>query len=126
MQRLDCVGMDEHLRAVSRVYGPETWEVYELLDRSLDPRGPDALLTLAGEHLTADVVGTEWREHLEERTQPVSRDLLRLARLRRDRQRIVEAAGEEIYRHIESNLHWGVFQFLGTLLPTVYVLRKPG
>ena len=30
----------------------------------------------------------------------------------------------DIYRHIESNLHWLVFQFLGKLLPIVYVLRK--
>jgi hypothetical protein len=37
----------------------------------------------------------------------------------------VEAAGEEIYGHIEANLHWGVHQFLGKLLPTVYLLRKP-
>ena len=35
------------LLAVARVYGPETWEVYELLDRSLDPRGPDAMLDAA-------------------------------------------------------------------------------
>jgi SAM-dependent methyltransferase len=259
---------------VSRVYGPETWDVYELLDRSLDPRGPDALLELATERLTPasvvldvgcrdashlielvratgargvgidplgrfveraraavaeasldgrvrivqagmqdipypdgsfdlvwcrdvievvealeiaieevarviragghmlvftvfatdrlepreaallaqnlavlpanlaearveglfsraglavvlkEAVGTEWREHAEERTQPVSRALLRLARLRRQRERIVEDAGEEIYGHIEANLHWEVWQFLGKLLPTIYLLRK--
>jgi SAM-dependent methyltransferase len=266
--------MDDHLRAVSRVYGPETWDVYELLDRSLDPRGPDVMLALATEHLTPtsvvldvgcrdashliqlvratgangvgidplgrfvdrareavaeagldariqivqgvmedipwpagsfdlvwcrdvievvealepaiaevarvlrpgghvvvftvfatdrlepkeaallaqnlavvptnldedmvegafgraglavarkDAIGTEWREYAEERTRPASQDLLRLARLRRRRDRIVQDAGEEIYGHIESNLHWLVYQFLGKLLPTVYVLRK--
>ncbi len=267
--------MDDHLRAVSRVYGPETWDVYELLDRSLNPRGPEAMLTLAAERLTPasvvldvgcrdgshliqlvratgargvgidptrrllerareavvgagldgriqiveaamlsipfpeasfdlvwcrdlievvedldagfaelervlrpgghvivytvfatdrlepkeaaslfgqslalvpanlveenveaafsraglaidlkDVIGTEWREHAEERTQPVSRDLLRLARLRRRRDAIVEQAGEDIYAHVESNLHWLVYVLLGKLLPTVYVLRK--
>jgi SAM-dependent methyltransferase len=266
--------MDDHLRSVSRVYGPETWDVYDLLDRSLDPRGPEVMLALAIERLTPasvvldvgcrdashlmqlvratgasgvgidplgrfveqareavaeasldtriqivqavmqdipwpdgsfglvwcrdvievvealepaitevarvlqpgghvilftvfatdrlepkeaallaqnlavvpanlveerveaafsraglavalkDVIGTEWREHSEERTRPVSRDLLRLARLRRRRDRIVEEAGEEIYGHIESNLHWLVYQFLGKLLPTTYVLRK--
>jgi len=265
----------DHLRAVSRVYGPETWDVYELLDRSLDPRSPEAMLALAVERVTPgsvvldvgcrhashlielvratgasgvgidpvsrfveearravreaalddrvrivegvmqdipypdasfdlawcrdvievveglepaiaeiarvlrpgghlivytvfatdrlepkeadllfgqslaivpanlveenveaafrrarlgvvvkDVVGTEWREYAEERTRPVSRDVLRLARLRRQRHRIVEHAGEEIYGHIESNLHWLVYQFLGKLLPTIYVLRK--
>jgi len=71
-----------------------------------------------------DFVGTEWREHAEERTQPASRALLRLARLRRLRERIVEEAGEEIYGHVESSLHWFVFLFLGKLAPIVYVLRK--
>ena len=266
----------EHLQAVARVYGPETWEVYDLLDRSLDPRGPETLLALAAEHLSdsarvldvgcrdashlieliratgaagagtepvprllerarvavaeaglqeriqlvagviqslpwpvgsfdlvwcrdvieivedlaagiaeiarvlrprghaliytvlatdrlepreramlfdqnltlvpenlaeetvegafsaaglevilEDVIGTEWREHAEERTRPVSRDLLRLARLRRQRDRIVRDADEEIYGHIESNLHWLVYQFLGKLKPTIYLLQKP-
>lgn len=266
---------DDHLRAIDRVYGPETWDVYQLLDRSLDPRGPDAMLALATARLNADsvvvdvgcrdashliemvratgatgvgiepvsrlaeearvavaraeldaririvaatmkempypdasfdlvwcrdvleivadldagvaemtrvlrpgghavvytvfvtdrlepkeaslllgqnlalvpanlveenveaafdqagltvalkdVVATEWREYAEERTQPVSRDLLRLARLRRQREAIVEQAGEEIYGHIESNLHWLVYVFLGKLLPTIYVLRR--
>jgi SAM-dependent methyltransferase len=71
-----------------------------------------------------DVIGTDWREYAEQRTQPVSRDLMRLARLRRQRDRIIELAGEEIYGHIESNLQWSVYQFLGKLLPTVYVLSK--
>jgi SAM-dependent methyltransferase len=268
---------DDHLGAVSRVYGPETWDVYDLLDRSLDPRGPETMLALATERLTPaavvldvgcrdashlielvratgasgvgidplrrfverarhavgeagldariqiaegvmqeipwpdasfdlvwcrdvlevveeleggvaeiarvlrpgghlvvftvfaterlepkeaalllgqslsvvpanlveenveaaftragltivleDAIGTEWREHGEERTQPASRDLLRLARLRRQRDRIVEDAGEEIYGHVESTLHWLVYQFLGKLRPTIYVLRKTG
>jgi SAM-dependent methyltransferase len=266
--------MDDHLRAVSRVYGPETWDVYELLDRSLDPRGPDVMLALAAERLTRtsvvldvgcrdashliqlvrstgangvgidplgrfvdrareavgeagldgriqivqgvmqdipwpdgsfdlvwcrdvievvealepalaevarvlrpgghvvvftvfatdrlepaeagllaqnlavvpanldedmvegafgraglavalkEAIGTEWREYAEERTRPASQDLLRLARLRRRRDLIIQDAGEEIYGHIESNLHWLVYQFLGKLLPTIYVLRK--
>lgn len=71
-----------------------------------------------------DVIGTEWREYAEERHQPVSRALLRLARLRRQRERIVAGHGEDIYRHIEANLHWEVFQFLGKLEPVVYLLRR--
>ena len=265
----------DYLRAISRVYGPESWEIYDRLDGSLDPRGPDTLLALAVERMTAasvvldvgcrdashlielvratgssgvgldpvsrlveraraavseahldgrvqiiegvtqdipfpdssfdlvwcrdvieivqdlesgiaeivrvlrpgghlivftvfasdrlepkeaellfggnlalvrvnldethvehvfdraglavtvkDVVGTEWREYAEERTHPASRDLLRLARLRRQRDQIIEQAGEDIYRHVESNLHWLVYQFLGKLVPTLYVLRK--
>ena len=41
----------DHLQAVSPVYGPETWEVYDLLDQSLDPRGPETMLALAVERL---------------------------------------------------------------------------
>ena len=266
----------DHLGAVARVYGPETWEVYHLLDQSLDPRGPESMQALVAAHLTGesrildvgcrdaahlielvrssgasgvgldpvsrlverareavrtaelddrievlegvmqriplpddsfdlvwcrdvievvedldlgiaemarvlrpgghlivftvlaterlepneaqmllgqnlaivaanlveanvetafraarltivarDEIGTEWREYAEERSQVVSRSLLRLARLRRQRDKLIEKAGPDIYAHIESNLHWEVFQFLGKLLPTVYLLKKP-
>lgn len=71
-----------------------------------------------------DEIGTEWREYAEERSRPASLALLRLARLRRERDRVIEQAGEAIYGHIESNLHWLVYQFLGKLLPTIYVLGK--
>jgi cyclopropane fatty-acyl-phospholipid synthase-like methyltransferase len=70
-----------------------------------------------------DVIGTEWREYAEERTQPVSRALLRLARLRRTREAVVAAHGEDVYQHVEANLHWEVYQFLGKLRATVYVLK---
>ena len=267
---------NDHLQSVSRVYGPETWEVYDLLDQSLDPRGPETMLALGIERLTPasrvldvgcrdashlielvrasgatgvgldpvsrlveqarktvdaaglsdrvevvegvmqhipfldssfdvvwcrdvievvdelgagiaevarvlrpgghlivftvlatdrlepketqmllgqslavvpgnlveenvegafhgaglaivlkDEIRTEWREYAEEQSHPASQALLRLARLRRQRERIVEQAGKDIYGHIEANLHWLVYQFLGKLVPTIYVLRKP-
>jgi len=78
----------------------------------------------AGLQLTAThAIGTEWREWEEERSRPVSTALLRLARLRRDHSRFVAAHGEEIVAHVEANLHWEAYQFLGKLLPIVYVLR---
>ena len=73
---------------------------------------------------SVNVIGTEWREYLEERSRPVSRSLLRLARLRRQRDEIIGEHGQEVYEHIEANLHWEVFQFLGKLVPLVYVLRS--
>jgi SAM-dependent methyltransferase len=71
-------------------------------------------------------LGTEWREHSEERSQPVSKSLLHLARLRRQRDAVIAAHGEDIYQHIEANLHWELFQFLGKLLQVVYVVQKRG
>jgi SAM-dependent methyltransferase len=71
-----------------------------------------------------DPIGTEYKEYNEERTQPGSRTLLRIARLRRLRRSLIESHGEDIYNHVEANLHWELFQFLGKLQPTVYVLRR--
>jgi ubiquinone/menaquinone biosynthesis C-methylase UbiE len=70
-----------------------------------------------------DVIGTEFKEYTEERTRPGSRTLLRIARLRRLRKSLRQSHGEDIYNHVEANLHWELFQFLGKLQPTVYVLR---
>lgn len=71
-----------------------------------------------------DVIGTEWREHEEERAQLVSRDLLRLARLRRRRAEIVEEFGQELYDAAEASLQWMTYQFLGKLQPTMYLLKR--
>jgi SAM-dependent methyltransferase len=70
-----------------------------------------------------DVIGTEWREYAEERTQPVSRALLHLARLRRQRDSVIASHGEDIYRHVEANLHWEALQLLGKLRSIVYLLQ---
>jgi len=69
-------------------------------------------------------ISTEWREYLEERRQPASKALLRLARLRRQRDDIVNWRGQEIYDHLEANLHHEVFLFLGKLEPVIHVLHK--
>jgi SAM-dependent methyltransferase len=69
------------------------------------------------------VVGSQWREWAEERTQPVSQALLRLSRLRRQRDEIVAERGRDLYEHIEANLHWLVYQFLGKFEPVIHVLQ---
>jgi ubiquinone/menaquinone biosynthesis C-methylase UbiE len=48
------MGHDDHLDRLARVYSPHGRELKEVLDRSLDPRGPEMLLEAAGEHLTPD------------------------------------------------------------------------
>ncbi len=70
-----------------------------------------------------DVIGTEWREYEEERDRPVSRALLRLARLRRRRGEVVEHYGRERYELAEASLHWLSYQLLGKLQPTLYILK---
>jgi hypothetical protein len=72
-----------------------------------------------------DEIGTEFREYDEERTQPVSENLLRLARLRRRREEIIQRFGEDRYRVTEASLHWLAYLLMGKLDPVAYVLRRP-
>lgn len=69
-------------------------------------------------------VGSEWAEHAEEVDQQASRALLRLSRLRRQRDEVVAEHGRDGYEHVEANLHWPVFLLTGKLSPVVHVLRR--
>jgi hypothetical protein len=113
---------------VTDLLAPQEFEMLErhmgnvssnLVERNVEEAFDSAGLAI--EH--KDAIGTEYKEHAEERTQPGSRTLLRIARLRRLRRSLRESHGEDVYNHVEANLHWEVFQFLGKLQPTVYVLR---
>jgi SAM-dependent methyltransferase len=96
------------------------------VDGNLDRSRLEDAFTRSGLTIeTQTTVGTEWTEYAEERTKPASRALLRLARLRRRRDDIIADHGLDIYEHIEANLHWEVFQFLGKLEPVVYELISP-
>jgi SAM-dependent methyltransferase len=68
-------------------------------------------------------IGTEFREYDEERTQPVSDSLIRLARLRRRREEVVRQFGEDRYDLWEASLQWLGYLLLGKLEPVAYVLR---
>jgi SAM-dependent methyltransferase len=70
-------------------------------------------------------IRTEFREYEEERTQPVSDSLLRLARLRRRREEVVRRFGADTYEVWEASLHWLAYLLLGKLEPVAYVLRLP-
>lgn len=74
-----------------------------------------------------DLIGSEWREAWEEDgTRTTSTQLLRLARLRRKRDRYIAALGRSYYEAELANCYWGVYQMLGKLCPICYILRKPG
>ncbi len=72
-----------------------------------------------------DRVDSEWREYWEEDgTCLSSQQLLRLARLRRNREALIAQVGERDYLTELADCHWGVYQMLGKLCPTVYVATK--
>lgn len=81
----------------------------------------------AGFHLMEkDSIGSEWREAWEEDgTHTTSTQLLHLARLRRKRDAYIAALGRTLYEVELANCYWGVYQMLGKLCPTCYILRRP-
>lgn len=41
---------------------------------------------------------------------------------RRNPDRVIERYGQDAYRTAEASLQWGLHQFLGRLVPVIYVL----
>lgn len=73
-----------------------------------------------------DIIGSEWREAWEEDgTHTTAMQLLYLARLRRKREAYLSALGRTHYEVELANCHWGVYQMLGKLCPTCYILQRP-
>jgi ubiquinone/menaquinone biosynthesis C-methylase UbiE len=136
--------LDDALRALARMLKRDgrmlvytsfatdllTREEHRLLERqlsnltaNLDEEQVEAAFVRAGLQVERkDIVWSEFKEYAEERTQPGSRTLLRLARLRRSRERLERELPVELLNHVEATLHWELFLFLGKLQPTVYVL----
>lgn len=74
-----------------------------------------------------DIIDSEWREYWEESGEhTTSMQLLRIARMRRAGDRLAREIGKVPYSVEMANCLWGVYQMLGKLCPTMYVLRKVG
>lgn len=108
------------LSETSRLHEPLGVFTANLIEADLEASFGRNGLTVTEKH----VIGTQWREHVEERDQDVSRDLLRLARLRRSRERVEAKYGAETYYLFEASTQWQLQQFLGRLIPVVYILNK--
>jgi SAM-dependent methyltransferase len=72
-----------------------------------------------------DVVSSEWRERwAEEGSTALLEDLLAVARMRRSETTLVADYGREQYEATYANCLWGIYQMLGKLQPTIYLLAK--
>jgi ubiquinone/menaquinone biosynthesis C-methylase UbiE len=88
----------------------------------------DQALAAAGfSVIEADELGSEWREYGEETDSKItSKQLLRIARIRRNRDQLVATYGEKDCASEMANCLWGVYQLLGKLSPAIYTLVNPG
>lgn len=74
---------------------------------------------------TRDVISSEWRERwAEEGSTALLDDLLGVARLRRRETELVAQYGRAAYEVTYADCLWGIYQLLGKLQPTVYLLEK--
>jgi sarcosine/dimethylglycine N-methyltransferase len=77
------------------------------------------------EMLTSERLQGEWRERmLEDGTWDVAADLLAVSRLNRREAELAVRHGRDRVEAVRGGLLWGVYQLLGKLCPTVYVLRR--
>lgn len=77
--------------------------------------------------LEADVIGSEWREFGEETdSKRTSQQLLRIARLRRHRDRFIAEFGAKDYAAELADNLYGVYQMLGKLSGVIYSLVNSG
>jgi ubiquinone/menaquinone biosynthesis C-methylase UbiE len=93
---------------------------------SLDPAHLETAAGEAGLALrSVERLRSEWRERLlGDADWDVSRDLVKLARLRRREPQLVELYGAAAIDAAAGGLAWGVYQLLGKLCPTVYVWER--
>ena len=74
---------------------------------------------------SVDEIGSEWRERwLETGNHKTVDELLRAARLRRREEEFVERYGRASYEAALGGSIWGVYQLLGKLCPTSYLLER--
>lgn len=72
-----------------------------------------------------DEISGEWREWWEaEGTRKTSESILRASRLVRDQARLIEELGATAYEFAMADQLWGVYQLIGKLCPTIYLLRR--
>ena len=64
----------------------------------------------------------EWRE--EEGDRHTSRQLLRIARMLRNRDSLVDRVGRKDYEIELADCYWGVYHLIGKLSGAIYILRK--
>ena len=115
----------EHLEPREAV---ELHEAVAVVPESMDAGALEERAAAAGlELLSVEELGGEWRERMiEDRAWDAGDALLRLSRLRRRRQELVEAYGQAAVDAYAGGTLWGIYQLLGKLRPTVYVWERRG
>ena len=102
------------------------FDALAIVPESTDPDALERHATAAGLTLVSSTpLGGEWRERLiEDASWDPGEDLLRLSRLHRREQELVERHGANRVAAYAAARAWGVYQLLGKLRPTIYLWQR--
>jgi ubiquinone/menaquinone biosynthesis C-methylase UbiE len=75
------------------------------------------------EIVTFELIGGERLEYFEERMGTYSREMMRLARMIRNKERFVDQLGEHRFQIAKALYYWSVYLLIGKLADAIYVLR---
>jgi ubiquinone/menaquinone biosynthesis C-methylase UbiE len=96
-----------------------------LIARNLSPAYVKAMIAGAGLRiLHEEEIGSELMEYFEERDGRCSRELLRLARMRREPEAFVARLGAERYELALAAYQWIIYQMIGKVTTAIYILGK--
>ena len=103
------------------------YTAFAIVARNMNPAYFEACAVDAGFMIIErDAIGSEWREswEVEDGSRHTSENLLRAARLLRGSEAVKKRLGEKTYAFAVADQLWGVYQMIGKLCPTAYVLRR--
>jgi ubiquinone/menaquinone biosynthesis C-methylase UbiE len=102
------------------------FEAVAIVPESVDRAAVEERAAAAG--LTAVSItplGGEWRERMiEDGTWDARNDLLRLSRLKRREEELIERHGAARVAAFTAGKLWGIYQLIGKLCPTIYVWER--
>lgn len=99
-----------------------------LVEASMDLKRMEAAFGAAGLAVVwRDEARSEWREAwIEAGDHWLEEQLLKVARLDRNRGALIEEFGEERVEMVRAYAMWGLYHLLGKTEPVVHLLRRPG
>jgi hypothetical protein len=107
-------------REAQRLYSPLGVESASVSSVQLDLAFAGAGLLL----LRSEMLGSELIEFYEEKDGRASRELMRIARMERMRDQLVNEWGQHRYDTVRALYHWVVYHLLGKLSSGYYLLKK--
>jgi SAM-dependent methyltransferase len=106
--------------------GRELFAALAIVPESVDPSAIESRAQAAGLTLESDIpLAGEWRERMiEDGSWDPGGDLLRLSRLQRHGEELLERHGRAHIAAYAAGKRWGIYQLLGKLCPTIYVWQR--